>query len=90
MPPPLEIVPVAVLRDNYVWLVHDPGSGETVAVDPSVADPVLAAAEQRRWPLLSGAGLAAAVVTGSLAVLSQSPSGYSRGRDRGWADSNKR
>ena len=21
----LEIVPVAVLRDNYVWLVHDPG-----------------------------------------------------------------
>ena len=30
----LEIVPVPVLRDNYVWLVHDPASDETVAVDP--------------------------------------------------------
>ena len=45
----LEIVPVPVLRDNYVWLVHDPASGETVAVDPSVADPVLAAAAARGW-----------------------------------------
>jgi hydroxyacylglutathione hydrolase len=45
----LEIVPVPVLSDNYVWLVHDPESGETVAVDPSVADPVLAEAESRGW-----------------------------------------
>jgi hydroxyacylglutathione hydrolase len=45
----LEIVPVPVLSDNYVWLVHDPDSGETVAVDPSVADPVLAEAEARGW-----------------------------------------
>ncbi|MEA3062321.1 MAG: hydroxyacylglutathione hydrolase [Sphingomonadales bacterium] len=45
----LEIVPVPVLSDNYVWLVHDPESGETVAVDPSVADPVLAAAAARGW-----------------------------------------
>lgn len=45
----LEIVPVPVLRDNYVWLVHDPASAETVAVDPSVSDPVLAAAEARGW-----------------------------------------
>jgi hydroxyacylglutathione hydrolase len=45
----LEIVPVPVLSDNYVWLVHDPDSGETVAVDPSVADPVLAEAERRGW-----------------------------------------
>lgn len=45
----LEIVPVAVLNDNYVWLVHDPDSGETVAVDPSVADPVLDAARERDW-----------------------------------------
>ena len=47
----LEIVPVPVLRDNYVWLVHDPDSGETVAVDPSVADPVLAEADRRGWRL---------------------------------------
>ena len=45
----LEIVPVAVLRDNYVWLIHDPDSGETVAVDPSVADPVLEVAAERGW-----------------------------------------
>ncbi|HST36801.1 MAG TPA: hydroxyacylglutathione hydrolase [Allosphingosinicella sp.] len=45
----LEIVPVPVLRDNYVWLMHDPASGETVAVDPSVADPVLEAAAARGW-----------------------------------------
>ena len=45
----LEIVPVPVLVDNYVWLVHDKASGETVAVDPSVADPVLAAAAERGW-----------------------------------------
>jgi hydroxyacylglutathione hydrolase len=45
----LEIVPVPVLADNYVWLVHDGESDETVAVDPSVAAPVLAAAAARRW-----------------------------------------
>jgi len=45
----LEIVPVPVLRDNYVWLMHDPASGETVAVDPSIADPVLEAAAARGW-----------------------------------------
>ena len=45
----LDILPVPVLRDNYVWLVHDPESGETVAVDPSVADPVLDEAERRGW-----------------------------------------
>ena len=45
----LDIVPVPVLRDNYVWLVHDLESAETVAVDPSVVDPVLAAAAGRGW-----------------------------------------
>jgi hydroxyacylglutathione hydrolase len=45
----LEIVPVPVLRDNYVWLVHDSDSAATVAVDPSVADPVLEAAAERGW-----------------------------------------
>ena len=37
----LDIIPVALLTDNYAWLVHDAESGETVVVDPSVADPVL-------------------------------------------------
>jgi hydroxyacylglutathione hydrolase len=47
----LEIVPVPALSDNYVWLVHDPASGETVAVDPSQAEPVLAAAAARGWTI---------------------------------------
>lgn len=46
---PLEIVRIPVLSDNYVWLVHDAASGETVVVDPAVADPVLAEAERRGW-----------------------------------------
>jgi len=46
---PVEIVPVPALSDNYVWLMHDPVSDETVAVDPGEAPPVLAAAEARGW-----------------------------------------
>ena len=45
----LEVARVPVLSDNYVWLLHDAASGETVAVDPSVAEPVLAAADARGW-----------------------------------------
>lgn len=47
----LTIVPVPVLSDNYVWLVHDEDSGETAAVDPSVGPPVLAAAEGLGWTI---------------------------------------
>ncbi len=45
----LEIVRIPALADNYIWLVHEPGSGETAVVDPGVAEPVLAAAEARGW-----------------------------------------
>ena len=45
------VVPVPVLQDNYVWLIHDAASGETAAVDPSVGPPVLEAAELRGWTL---------------------------------------
>ena len=47
----LEIVRVPVLSDNYVWLVHEAHSGETLVVDPAVAAPVLAAAEARGWTI---------------------------------------
>ncbi len=47
----LEIVRLPVLSDNYVWLVHEPASGETMVVDPAVADPVLAAANARGWTI---------------------------------------
>jgi len=45
----LDIVRIPVLSDNYVWLVHEAGSGETTVVDPAVAEPVLAEAEARGW-----------------------------------------
>lgn len=47
----LEIIRIPVLSDNYVWLVHEPVSGETVAVDPAVAEPVLAEAALRGWTI---------------------------------------
>ncbi|MBU6206568.1 MAG: hydroxyacylglutathione hydrolase [Alphaproteobacteria bacterium] len=45
----LEIVRIPALDDNYIWLVHEPVSGETMVVDPAEADPVLAEAEKRGW-----------------------------------------
>ena len=47
----LAIVRVPVLTDNYAWLLHDPVSGETVAVDPGEAAPVQAAAAERGWTI---------------------------------------
>lgn len=47
----LEIIRIPVLSDNYVWLVHEPVSGETMVVDPAVAEPVLAEAEARGWTI---------------------------------------
>jgi hydroxyacylglutathione hydrolase len=45
----LEVACVPVLSDNYVWLIHDAETGETVVVDPGEAAPVLAAADARGW-----------------------------------------
>ena len=45
----VEIVRIPALSDNYIWLVHEPASGETVVIDPSVAEPVLAEAGARGW-----------------------------------------
>ena len=47
----LEIVPVPAFTDNYIWLVHDRGSGETAVVDPGDAKPALAEAERRGWTI---------------------------------------
>jgi hydroxyacylglutathione hydrolase len=46
---PLDIIRITVLSDNYVWLVHESDSGETMVVDPAVAEPVLAEADARGW-----------------------------------------
>jgi hydroxyacylglutathione hydrolase len=47
----LTILELPVLNDNYIYLLHDPVSGETAAVDPAVAQPVLDALEQKGWHL---------------------------------------
>ena len=47
----LEIIRIPVLSDNYVWLVHEPESGETMAVDPAVAEPVQAEANTHGWTI---------------------------------------
>ena len=47
----LEIVPVPAFTDNYIWVVHDPDSGETAVVDPGDAAPPLAEAERRGWTI---------------------------------------
>jgi hydroxyacylglutathione hydrolase len=45
----LKIVRIPALSDNYIWLVNDPVSGETMVVDPAEAAPVLADADRRGW-----------------------------------------
>ena len=46
---PLEVVAVPAFADNYLWLVHDPASGDTAVVDPGDPAPVLAEADRRGW-----------------------------------------
>jgi hydroxyacylglutathione hydrolase len=45
----IEIARVPAFRDNYIWLLHEPDSGETIVVDPGEAEPVLAEADRRGW-----------------------------------------
>ena len=47
----IEVVRIPALSDNYIWLAHEPGSGETVVIDPAEAAPVLAEAERRGWQI---------------------------------------
>jgi hydroxyacylglutathione hydrolase len=45
----VEIVRIPALSDNYIWLVHEESSGETMVVDPAEAQPVLDEASRRGW-----------------------------------------
>jgi len=47
----LQIQQIPVLSDNYVYLIHDPDSGETATVDPAVAGPVEDALKANGWTL---------------------------------------
>lgn len=45
----VEVVQIPVLSDNYVYLIGDEGTKTCAAVDPAVAEPVLAEAQRRGW-----------------------------------------
>jgi len=45
----IEVVRIPARQDNYIWMAHDPASGETVVIDPADAAPVLAEADRRGW-----------------------------------------
>jgi len=47
----LDVLQIDVLDDNYIYLIHDPDSGETACVDPAVAEPVKQALAQKGWTL---------------------------------------
>lgn len=47
----LVIEQVPVLADNYIYLLHEPSTGATAAVDPAVEEPVLAVLRRRGWTL---------------------------------------
>lgn len=48
---PIDVVQIPVLQDNYLYLIHDQGTGETAIVDPAVEEPVVAELEKRGWQL---------------------------------------
>jgi len=49
--PALQIRQIPVLKDNYVYLVHDDAAKVTAAVDPAVAGPVMDALQREGWTL---------------------------------------
>lgn len=49
--PKLVIRQIPVLKDNYVYLLHDPAGNATAVVDPAVAAPVRAALAESGWTL---------------------------------------
>jgi hydroxyacylglutathione hydrolase len=47
----LTILQLPVLNDNYIYLLHDPVSGDTAVVDPAIAQPVLDVLAKKNWRL---------------------------------------
>lgn len=47
----LELVTIPCLADNFAFLLHDAGSGETALIDAPEAAPILAALNARGWSL---------------------------------------
>jgi hydroxyacylglutathione hydrolase len=47
----LEIIQLAILNDNYIYIIHDPVSAQTAVIDPAITEPVLATLEEKGWTL---------------------------------------
>ncbi len=47
----LQLLTIPCLSDNYAYLLHDPVSGETAAVDVPEAGPMIKALEAKGWTL---------------------------------------
>ncbi|WP_262694273.1 hydroxyacylglutathione hydrolase [Kordiimonas aquimaris] len=45
----LKIAQIPVLQDNYLFLIHDPVSGETAIIDPALEDETVEALDARGW-----------------------------------------
>lgn len=45
----LEIIQLPVLNDNFIYLIHEPGSNKTAVVDPALCQPVLDTLKQKGW-----------------------------------------
>lgn len=50
-PPGPKLVTVPCLADNYAFLLHDPGSGQTALIDAPEAAPIKAELDARGWVL---------------------------------------
>lgn len=48
---PLELATVPCLKDNYAYLIHDPVTGATGAIDVPEAGPIVAELARREWRL---------------------------------------
>jgi hydroxyacylglutathione hydrolase len=48
---PLELVTMPCLSDNYAFLLHETGTGETALIDAPEAGPILAELDRRGWRL---------------------------------------
>ncbi len=47
----IEIIQLPVLTDNYIYLIHDPVSGQTAVIDPAIPQPVLDCLSAKGWTL---------------------------------------
>ena len=47
----LQIVQIPILRDNYLYLAHEPTTGTTAAIDPGELRPAIEALAARGWQL---------------------------------------